>query len=145
MSLLMSGFLQVWFLIASLGTLYSIEKAGRRISFMVTGAAMSAVMVVLAVMLAIDTQTSGIVACVMIFAYQAFYTWGFMAGVWVCGPKRGHLCPQEVQDMLTMAYRHMDQRYCLLSTAPKAWASPTPRSGFLRSPSQCSSHLLSLT
>lgn len=92
MALLMSGFLQVWFLIASLGTLYSIERAGRRISFMVTGAAMSAVMVVLAVMIAIDTKTSGIVATVMIFAYQAFYTWGFMAGVWVCTPGIGFTC-----------------------------------------------------
>ena len=49
--------------------------------FSATG--MACVMFVMAAMLAVDTHTSGIVAAVMIFAYQAFYTWGFMGGVWV--------------------------------------------------------------
>lgn len=31
-SLLLSGILQVWFLVASFGTWYTIEKFGRRIS-----------------------------------------------------------------------------------------------------------------
>ncbi|KAJ5083852.1 hypothetical protein NUU61_008431 [Penicillium alfredii] len=30
---------------------------------------------------------SGIVAAVMLFAYQAFYTWGFMDGIWCYGPE----------------------------------------------------------
>ncbi|KAJ5602242.1 hypothetical protein N7510_011776 [Penicillium lagena] len=82
LSLLMSGFLQIWFLFASLGTWYTIEKLGRRRSFMISAIGMAIVMMVLAAMLAIDTQISGIVAVVMIFAYQAFYTWGFMGGLW---------------------------------------------------------------
>ena len=83
MALLMSGFLQIWFLVSSFGTLYSIEKLGRRLSFMITAAGMAIIMAVLAAMIAIDTKASGIVATVMIFLYQSFYTWGFMGGIWV--------------------------------------------------------------
>lgn len=60
-----------------------IERAGRRRSFMLSATGMSIVMFILAAMLAVDTHASGIVAAIMIFAYQAFYTWGFMGGVWV--------------------------------------------------------------
>ncbi|KAL1876146.1 hypothetical protein Plec18167_005409 [Paecilomyces lecythidis] len=87
LALLMSGFLQVWFLIASFGTWFLIERAGRRRSFMLSATGMSIVMFILAAMLAVDTHASGIVAAIMIFAYQAFYTWGFMGGVWTYGPE----------------------------------------------------------
>lgn len=52
---------------------------------------MAAVMAIMAVMLAIDTEVSGIVAAVMLFAYQAFFTWGFMGGIWVCHPTLNNL------------------------------------------------------
>ena len=42
---------------------------------MLTATAMSAVMAILAAMVAVDTKSSGIVAAAMIFLYQAFYTW----------------------------------------------------------------------
>lgn len=74
-ALLVSGILQVWFLVASFGTWWSIEHLGRRLSFMLTATAMSAVMAILAAMVAVDTKSSGIVAAAMIFLYQAFYTW----------------------------------------------------------------------
>ncbi|KAJ5630906.1 uncharacterized protein N7484_011006 [Penicillium longicatenatum] len=86
-ALLMSGFLQIWFLIASFGTWYSIEKLGRRRSFITSAIGMAAVMVIMAAMLAIDSKVSGIVAAAMLFAYQAFYTWGFMGGIWCYGPE----------------------------------------------------------
>ncbi|KAJ5102490.1 hypothetical protein N7532_003019 [Penicillium argentinense] len=86
-ALLMSGFLQIWFLIASFGTWYSIEKLGRRRSFITSAIGMASVMAIMAAMLAIDTHISGIVAAVMLFAYQAFYTWGFMGGIWCYGPE----------------------------------------------------------
>jgi hypothetical protein len=79
----MSGFLQIWFLIASFGTWYSIENFGRRISFMVTATGMAIVMAVMAAMIAIYTHGSGIVAATMLFVYQSLYTWGFMGGIWV--------------------------------------------------------------
>ncbi|KAL1893133.1 hypothetical protein Sste5346_006565 [Sporothrix stenoceras] len=87
LSLLMSGLLQVWFLIASMGTWYLIEKFGRRNCFMYTAGGMTVIMVLLAVMLEIDTKGTGIAAVVLIFAYQTVYTWGFMAGVWTYGPE----------------------------------------------------------
>ncbi|KAL4953802.1 putative hexose carrier protein [Aspergillus filifer] len=86
-ALLMSGFLQIWFLVASFGTWYTIEKLGRRRSFITSAIGMASVMAIMAVMLAIDTHVSGIVAAVMLFAYQAFFTWGFMGGIWCYGPE----------------------------------------------------------
>lgn len=83
MALLMSGFLQIWFLLSSFGTWYTIEKLGRRVSFMFTAVGMAIIMAILAAMVAINTKTSGIVATIMIFLYQSFYTWGFMGGIWV--------------------------------------------------------------
>lgn len=80
----MSGFLQIWFLVASFGTWYSIEKLGRRRSFITSAIGMAAVMAIMAAMLAVNTNISGIIAAIMLFAYQAFYTWGFMGGIWVC-------------------------------------------------------------
>ncbi|KAL4960451.1 sugar transporter [Aspergillus stella-maris] len=86
-ALLMSGFLQIWFLVASFGTWYTIEKLGRRRSFIASATGMASVMAIMAAMLAIDTHVSGIVAAAMLFAYQAFYTWGFMGGIWCYGPE----------------------------------------------------------
>lgn len=91
-ALLMSGFLQIWFLIASFGTWYSIEKFGRRRSFIISAIGMATVMAIMAAMLAIDTEVSGIVAAVMLFAYQAFFTWGFMGGIWVRDSKPKNPC-----------------------------------------------------
>lgn len=79
----MSIFLQLWFLLASTLTWWLIERVGRRRLFMLSACCMGMVMVIVAAMLAVNTRTSGIVAVVMIFAYQAFFTWGFMGGVWV--------------------------------------------------------------
>ncbi|KAL6812861.1 general substrate transporter [Trichoderma sp. SZMC 28013] len=87
LSLLMSIFLQLWFLLASTLTWWLIERVGRRRLFMLSACCMGMVMAVVAAMLAVNTRTSGIVAVVMIFAYQAFFTWGFMGGVWVYGPE----------------------------------------------------------
>ncbi|KAK8847610.1 hypothetical protein IAR55_005469 [Kwoniella newhampshirensis] len=82
LSTLMSGFLQVWFLVASFGTWYFIEKVGRRVCFITTAICMGITMVVLAVMVEVDTKPAGYVATVAIFLYQSFFTWGWMAGVW---------------------------------------------------------------
>lgn len=82
-ALLTSGFLQLWFLFASLGTWILIEFAGRRRMFMVSAVGMAIAMTVLAATLATGSHAASIVAAAMIFVYQAFYTWGWMAGVWV--------------------------------------------------------------
>ncbi|QKX55457.1 uncharacterized protein TRUGW13939_02550 [Talaromyces rugulosus] len=87
LALLMSGFLQIWFLVASFGTWYGIEKFGRRKSFMFSATSMAIVMAILAASLAVNTHAGGIVAAIMVFLYQSFYTWGFMGGLWCYGPE----------------------------------------------------------
>nr|XP_018265251.1 uncharacterized protein I303_01611 [Kwoniella dejecticola CBS 10117]OBR87409.1 hypothetical protein I303_01611 [Kwoniella dejecticola CBS 10117] len=82
LSTLMSGFLQVWFLLASFLTWFLIERAGRRNCFMVTAICMGITMVVLAAMVKVNTKPTGYVATVCLFLYQSFFTWGWMAGVW---------------------------------------------------------------
>lgn len=83
MALLMSGFLDIWFLVASFGTWYLIENVGRRKLFLSMAASMAVVMAIFGAMLAVDTRASGIVAAVMIFLYVSFFTWGWMGGCWV--------------------------------------------------------------
>ncbi|KAL0243596.1 hypothetical protein I308_105563 [Cryptococcus tetragattii IND107] len=89
-SALLSGYLQVWFLFASFGTWYLIEHAGRRNLFLVTAFFMSAVMFIMGGLLKMDTKSTGIGAAAMIFAYQGFFTWGWMAGVWAYSSE---ICP----------------------------------------------------
>jgi hypothetical protein len=50
---------------------------------MVTALGMTIVMAVMAAMIAVNTQTAGIVAAIMLFLYEAFYAWGFMGPIWV--------------------------------------------------------------
>ncbi|KAL7423970.1 hypothetical protein Q5752_001555 [Cryptotrichosporon argae] len=83
LSTLLSGFLQVWFLFASLGTWYLIEHVGRRIMFLFSATMMAVVMFLMGGLIKLDTHGAGIGAAIMVFAYQAFFTWGWMAGVWV--------------------------------------------------------------
>ncbi|GFZ47965.1 hypothetical protein JCM24511_05712 [Saitozyma sp. JCM 24511] len=83
LSTLLSGYLQVFFLVCSFGTWWLIERAGRRILFLVTAFCMATVLFLMGGMIKLNTHASGIAAAVMVFAYQAFFTWGWMAGVWV--------------------------------------------------------------
>ncbi|OCF44853.1 monosaccharide transporter [Kwoniella heveanensis CBS 569] len=88
---LLSGYLQVFFLVASLGYLILLaEHAGRRTLFLITAFGMAVVMFVMGGLIKIDTKGSGIGAAVMVFAYQALFTWGWMAGVWVYSSE---ICP----------------------------------------------------
>ncbi|WVR04786.1 hypothetical protein IAU60_001798 [Kwoniella sp. DSM 27419] len=87
---LLSGYLQVFFLVASLGTWWLIEHAGRRNLFLITAFGMAVVMFVMGGLIKIDTKGTGIAAAVMVFAYQALFTWGWMAGVWVYSSE---ICP----------------------------------------------------
>ncbi|WRT64586.1 uncharacterized protein IL334_001518 [Kwoniella shivajii] len=87
---LLSGYLQVFFLVASFGTWWLIEHAGRRNLFLITAFGMAVVMFVMGGLIKIDTKGAGIGAAVMVFAYQALFTWGWMAGVWVYSSE---ICP----------------------------------------------------
>lgn len=82
MALLMSGFTMIWFLLMSLFTWWFLEKLGRRFMFISTACAMTVVLAVFAAMVKVDTTASGIVATVFLFAYETFYTWGWMGNCW---------------------------------------------------------------
>lgn len=79
---LMSGYLSIWFLFASFLTWVLIERVGRRPLFLIFSVAMGCAMLVLAVMVKLATHSSGIVAAVMIFLFEAFFTWGWQGNVW---------------------------------------------------------------
>ncbi|WVQ79866.1 hypothetical protein IAT38_001966 [Cryptococcus sp. DSM 104549] len=89
-STLLSGYLQIFFLVCSFGTWWLIEYAGRRRLFLITAFCMAVVMFIMGGLVKIDTKPTGIGAAVMVFAYQAFFTWGWMAGVWVYSSE---VCP----------------------------------------------------
>ncbi|KAK8847587.1 hypothetical protein IAR55_005446 [Kwoniella newhampshirensis] len=89
-STLLSGYLQVFFLVCSVGTWWLIEHAGRRNLFLFTAFGMATVMFIMGGLIKVDTKSSGIGAAVMVFAYQAFFTWGWMAGVWAYSSE---ICP----------------------------------------------------
>lgn len=50
---------------------------------MITAFGMTVVMALMAAMIAVNNQTAGIIAAVMLFLYEAFYAWGFMGPIWV--------------------------------------------------------------
>lgn len=136
LSLLMSIFLQLWFLLASTLTWWLIERVGRRRLFMLSACCMGMVMAVVAAMLAVNTRTSGIVAVVMIFAYQAFFTWGFMGGVWVSYDRilTILLIPHSMNNVLILVkFRSMDQKSYLSNIDPKEWVLPLPPFGYFLS------------
>ncbi|KAK9369482.1 general substrate transporter [Lipomyces kononenkoae] len=83
MSLLMGGFLQIWFLIASIFTWYLIDRVGRRKLFVTAYLGEAVCMAVLGAMVHVGGRTAGIIAATATFVFQAFYTWGSMANYWV--------------------------------------------------------------
>ncbi|KAK9350047.1 sugar transporter [Lipomyces doorenjongii] len=83
MSLLMGGFLQIWFLIASIFTWYLIDSVGRRKLFVTAYAGEAICMAVLGAMIHVGGRTAGIIAATATFVFQGFYTWGSMANYWV--------------------------------------------------------------
>ncbi|ODO08579.1 monosaccharide transporter [Cryptococcus wingfieldii CBS 7118] len=89
-STLLSGFLQIFFLICSFGTWWLIEHAGRRRLFLLTAFAMAVSMFAIGGLVKQNTKPTGIAAAVLVFAYQGFFSWGWMAGVWVYSSE---ICP----------------------------------------------------
>ncbi|KAI5479682.1 putative hexose carrier protein [Pseudohyphozyma bogoriensis] len=83
LSLLMGGFLQVWFFVASFATWFMIDRVGRRGLLMLGYCGMGACFLVLWIMLGYpNSKACGIVAIVATFLFQGFFTWGTMATVW---------------------------------------------------------------
>jgi hypothetical protein len=87
MALLMGCFLQVWYILASFVTWYTIDRIGRRFLFISMGIGMCTVLVLEAIMIAIGggagARGPGIAAVVFVFLFEGCFTWGWMATVWV--------------------------------------------------------------
>ncbi|KAJ5281389.1 hypothetical protein N7478_006761 [Penicillium angulare] len=82
-ALFVGCFLQVWYIIASLLTWFMIDYIGRRRLFISMAIGMGVVLICEAITVSIGTQKSGIAAVFFVFAFEACFTWGWMATVWV--------------------------------------------------------------
>ncbi|OQD72410.1 hypothetical protein PENDEC_c021G03410 [Penicillium decumbens] len=83
-ALFVGCFLQVWYIIASFLTKwYMIDSVGRRRLYIIMALGMCVVLICEAIAVAIGTTRSGIAAVFFVFAFEACFTWGWMATVWV--------------------------------------------------------------
>ncbi|KAJ5611777.1 general substrate transporter [Penicillium herquei] len=79
---LVSGFSQIWFLIASFLTWFLINRMGRRRLFYLGNMGMGGCMIAISVTLWYNSSASDIITVVFIFLYLAFFTWGWMSNMW---------------------------------------------------------------
>jgi hypothetical protein len=87
MALLMGCFLQLWYIIASFVTWFTIDRVGRRLLLISMAMGMCAVLVAEAICVAIDNSHASIAAVFFVFAFEACFTWGWMGCVWVYPPE----------------------------------------------------------
>ncbi|KAH9926349.1 general substrate transporter [Amylocystis lapponica] len=83
MSLFLGCFVQLWYLIASFLTWFTIDRIGRRKLFITFAIGNCIVLVLEAICVSINTRRSSIAAVFFVFAFEACFTWGWMATVWV--------------------------------------------------------------
>ncbi|OSX62527.1 hypothetical protein POSPLADRAFT_1046005 [Postia placenta MAD-698-R-SB12] len=83
MSLFLGCWLQVWYLLMSFVTWYTIDRIGRRKLWISMAIGQMLVLVLEAICVAINNTASGGAAVFFIFLYETFFTWGWMATVWV--------------------------------------------------------------
>lgn len=87
LALLLGALLQVWYLGASFVTWYTIDRIGRRKLFISMAIGMCAVLVAEAICVNINNTQAAIAAVVFVFAFEACFTWGWMATVWCYPPE----------------------------------------------------------
>jgi hypothetical protein len=87
MALFMGSFTQLWYILASLVTWYTIDKVGRRKSFISMAIGMCIVLICEAICVRIGGSAAAIAAVVFVFLFEACFTWGWMACVWVYPPE----------------------------------------------------------
>ena len=87
MALLMGCLLQVWYILASFVTWYTIDRVGRRFLLVSMAIGMSAVLVAEAICVAVGGSGASIAAVFFVFAFEACFTWGWMGCVWVYPPE----------------------------------------------------------
>ncbi len=83
MALFLGCFTQLWYVLASFLTWVMIDRVGRRKLFISMALGMCLVLVAEAVCVAINTTGAAIGAVVFVFLFEACFTWGWMATVWI--------------------------------------------------------------
>lgn len=80
-SLFLGCFLQLWYVAASFLTWYMIDRVGRRKLFVSMALGMTGVLIAEAASVAADTTSGNVAATVLVFLFEACFTWGWMATV----------------------------------------------------------------
>ena len=87
MSLFLGGFTQVWYILASFVTWYTIDRVGRRKLFIINALGMTVVLICEAICVGIGGSSAAVAAVVFVFLFEGCFTWGWMACVWVYPPE----------------------------------------------------------
>jgi len=86
-ALLLGCFTQLWYVLASFVTWYTIDRIGRRKLFISMALGMGLVLVGEALATASGTRRGAIAAVVFLFLFEACFSWGWMACVWIYPPE----------------------------------------------------------
>ncbi|KAH8904069.1 general substrate transporter [Coniochaeta sp. PMI_546] len=86
-AMLLGCWTQMWYVLASLVTWYTIDRVGRRKLLISMALGMSLVLVGEAVSIGIGTPRAAIAAVVCVLLFEACFTWGWMACVWIYPPE----------------------------------------------------------
>ncbi|KAM7208205.1 General substrate transporter [Naviculisporaceae sp. PSN 640] len=86
-ALLLGCFTQLWYVLASFVTWYTIDRIGRRRLFINMALGMGLVLVGEAVAIRQGGMLGDVAAVVCLFLFEACFTWGWMACVWIYPPE----------------------------------------------------------
>ncbi|KAK0705880.1 general substrate transporter [Lasiosphaeria miniovina] len=86
-ALFLGCFTQIWYVFASLVTWYTIDRIGRRKLFITMALAMSIILVGEALATATGTRAGAVAAVVCLLLFEACFSWGWMACVWIYPPE----------------------------------------------------------
>lgn len=86
-ALLLGCFTQLWYVLASFVTWYTIDRVGRRRLFITMALGMGLVLVGEAVAIRQGGMLGDVAAVTCLFLFEACFTWGWMACVWIYPPE----------------------------------------------------------
>ncbi|KAF8134252.1 general substrate transporter [Boletus edulis] len=86
-ALFLGCFLQVWYIFVSFVTWYTIDRVGRRKLWISMAYGQCLVLILEAVCVRLNTSRASIGAVLLIFVYEACFSWGWMGTVWVYPPE----------------------------------------------------------
>ncbi|KAK4185116.1 general substrate transporter [Podospora australis] len=86
-ALLLGGYTQLWYILASLVTWYTIDRVGRRKLFISMALGMAVVLVGEGLATKADSHMGAIIAVVCLFLFEGCFSWGWMACVWIYPPE----------------------------------------------------------